>query len=77
MVWVQSDLRVIERRNAARVATGETSAEGVAGWMEEEFPFVADQRSWERSLVVVAGTPDREHDRATEVVMAPSLKPGA
>lgn len=77
VIWVQADLRVIERRNAARVASGETSAEGVARWMEEEFPFVADQRAWERSLVVVAGTPVRAHDPSTELILAPSLKPAS
>ncbi|MEN3282236.1 MAG: hypothetical protein V7607_3376 [Solirubrobacteraceae bacterium] len=74
VVWVQADLRVIERRNAARVDSGETSAEGVAGWMEEEFPFVANQRAWERSFVVVAGTMDRAHDPSTDVILAPSLE---
>lgn len=44
--------------------------------MEEEFPFVADQRAWERSLVVVAGTPVMAHDAATEVILAPSLTEG-
>lgn len=71
-VWVQSDLNAIERRNAARVAAGETSPSVVARWMHEEFSFVADQRPWERALVVVAGTPELPHDPSTEVVLAPS-----
>jgi uridine kinase len=75
VVWVQADLRGIERRNAARVVAGETTAEDVAGWMEEEYLFVADQRPWERSLVVVAGTPDLPHDPSTQLVLAPSLQP--
>ncbi|HEX7299130.1 MAG TPA: hypothetical protein VF257_08980 [Solirubrobacteraceae bacterium] len=75
VIWVQADLGVIERRNAARVDAGETTTQDVAGWMEEEDPFVADQRPWERSLVVVAGTPDLTHDPSTELVVAPSLKP--
>jgi hypothetical protein len=72
VVWVQSDLGVIERRNAARVAGGEADADGVARWMYEEFPFIADQRPWARAFVVVAGTPDLPHDPATEVVLAPA-----
>ena len=72
VVWVQSDLGVIERRNAARVAAGETDADGVARWMQEEFPFVADQRPWERAFVVVGGTPELSHDPSTEVVLGPS-----
>jgi hypothetical protein len=71
-VWVQSDLNAIERRNAARVAAGETNPSVVARWMHEEFPFVADQRPWERALVCVAGTPELPHDPSTEVVLAPS-----
>ena len=41
--------------------------------MQEEFPFVADQRPWERAFVVVAGTPELSHDPSTEVVLGPSL----
>jgi hypothetical protein len=72
VVWVQSDVSVIQQRNAARVAAGETDADGVARWMQEEFPFVADQRPWERAFVVVAGTPELSHDPSTEVVLGPS-----
>lgn len=68
--WVQSDLNAIARRNAARVAAGETDADGVAAWMKEEFPFVAQQRPWERAFIVVAGTPDLSHDLSSEVVLA-------
>jgi chloramphenicol 3-O-phosphotransferase len=75
-VWVQSELGAIERRNAARVAAGETNASLVARWMAEEFPFVADQRPWERALVCVAGTPELPHDPSTEVVLAPTPLPG-
>jgi hypothetical protein len=71
-VWVQSDLNAIERRNAARVAAGQTNPSVVARWMHEEFPFVADQRPWERALVCVAGAPELPHDPSTEVVLAPS-----
>jgi hypothetical protein len=75
VVWVQSDLRVVERRNAARVAGGDVDADGVARWMREEFPFLADQRPWARAFVVVAGTPDLPHDPAAEVVLAPPPGP--
>jgi hypothetical protein len=74
-VWVQSDLNAIERRNGARVAAGETNASVVARWMQEEFPFVAEQRPWERALVVAAGTPELSHDPSSEVVLAPSPSP--
>jgi hypothetical protein len=74
-VWVQSDLIAIGRRNAARVAAGETNPSVLARWMHEEFAFVADQRPWERALVCVAGTPELPHDPSTEVVLAPSPSP--
>jgi uridine kinase len=74
-VWVQADLGAIERRNAARVAAGETNPSVVARWMQEEFPFVADQRPWERALVIAAGTPELPHDPSTEVVLAPAPWP--
>lgn len=74
-VWVQSDLSAIERRNAARVAAGEANPSVVARWMQEEFPFVAHQRPWERALVVAAGTPELPHDPSTEVVLAPAPSP--
>jgi nucleotide-binding universal stress UspA family protein len=70
-VWVQSDLNAIERRNAARVAAGETSPSVVARWMHEEFPFVADQRPWERALLVVAGTPELNYS-PTPVLVVPA-----
>lgn len=63
VLWVQSDFAEAERRGIARDV-----AEGVNGdleqatafwheWMGEELPFVADQRTWERACLVVAGTP--------------------
>jgi len=69
IVWVQADVNVIGRRNAARVAAGEAERDGVAKWMAEEFPFVADQRPWERAFSIVAGTSDLRHDPANEVVL--------
>ena len=69
IVWVQADVNVIERRNAARIASGETDRDGVTKWMAEEFPFVADQRPWERAFSIVAGTSDLRHDPANQVVV--------
>jgi hypothetical protein len=37
--------------------------------MQEEEPFVADQRAWERAFAVVAGTPELPFDSTTEVVL--------
>jgi hypothetical protein len=54
------------------VAAGEADGDGVAGWVAEEFPFVADQRSWARAFARVAGSSDLNHDRANEVVLGTS-----
>ena len=61
---------MIERRNAARVAAGETTSTGVAGWMGEELPFVAARRHWEHADLIVAGTPVLAYDPRTEIVVA-------
>jgi hypothetical protein len=71
IVWVQSDVAVRNRREAARVAAGESDADVSERWMREEIPFVAGQRPWERALVVVAGTPSEPHDPHTKAVVAP------
>jgi uridine kinase len=62
-VWVQSDFAEAEQRGLAR-----DLAQGVNGdraqtiafwheWMAQELRFLQQQRPWERSCVVVAGSP--------------------
>ncbi len=70
VVWVQSDLRAIKRRNQARVAAGEITPSVFAQWMEQEWVFIADQRPWERALTVATGTPELPYDPRTEIVVA-------
>ena len=70
VIWVQSDRAVRDQREAARVAAGETDAEVSERWLKEELPFVADQRPWERALLVASGTPDEPHDPDTQAVVA-------
>jgi hypothetical protein len=74
IVWVQADLDVSLRRDAARLASGEIDEAAYARWMQEEIPFVGDQRAWERAFAIVAGTPDLPFDHATEIVLG---NPGA
>ena len=69
-VWVQADELVLAERNAARIASGETSSAAVAGWMSEELPFLAEDRPWERATKVVAGSPELRYDETTEVLVA-------
>lgn len=76
VVWVQSDFAEAERRGIARDVAEDVNgdAEEAAAfwheWMEQEVPFVADQRPWERACVVVAGTRVLDHDPG-QVVLAP------
>jgi hypothetical protein len=69
-VWLQADENVIAKRNAARIASGETTSAGVAGWMSEEIPFLAADRPWQRATKIVAGTPELRYDEAEEVLVA-------
>jgi hypothetical protein len=43
------------------------------GWMAEEIPFNAAQRTWERADIIVCGTPEIPYDPGTEIVIAPPL----
>jgi hypothetical protein len=83
LVWVQSDEREAERRRHARDLNPGAldmanqalagSAPDHAGWMAEEVPFNAAQRTWERADVIVCGTPEIPCDPRTEVVVATPL----
>jgi hypothetical protein len=56
VIWVQSDPDVVECRSRARVDAGEIDAAGYEGWMSEEVPFQARERTWERADLVVSGS---------------------
>ena len=82
LIWVQSDNIETERRRLARErdpgaldmanqALGGSPFDN-AGWMAEEVPFNAAQRSWERADFIVSGTPEIPYDPSTEIVGAPS-----
>jgi hypothetical protein len=81
LIWVQSDETEAERRRLGRDRN--PSAIDVAnfppggspldheGWMAEEIPFNAAQRSWERGDIVVCGTPEIPCDLVREIVVGP------
>jgi hypothetical protein len=85
VIWVQSDEREAERRRLARdqnpdaLDLANEPLGGVpfdhAGWMAEEIPFNAAQRTWERADIIVCGTPQIPYDPSTEVVVAPPPGP--
>ena len=87
VIWVQADEREAGRRRLARdrdpdaldlanQAVGGSPSDH-AGWMAEEIPFNAAQRTWERADVIVCGTPQIPCDPGTEVVVAPPPRPAA
>jgi ABC-type dipeptide/oligopeptide/nickel transport system ATPase component len=69
-IWVQSDLDETIRRDRARIAAGEISADAYKAWMTEEVSFQGSERTWERVAAIVSGTPELAHEPATEVVAA-------
>ncbi len=83
LIWVQADEREAARRSAARVANppaadlANKAVDGAPfdeeGWMAEEIPFNAAQRTWERADIIVCGTPEIPYDRSTEIVIAPPV----
>ncbi len=85
LIWVQADEREAARRSAARAADppaadlANKAADGAPfdedGWMAEEIPFNAAQRTWERADIIVCGTPEIPHDPNTEIVIAPPPSP--
>lgn len=81
LIWVQADEREAAQRAVARAAV--PTAADLAnravdeapfddeGWMAEEIPFNAAQRTWERADIIVCGTPEVPYDPSTEIVIAP------
>ena len=85
LIWVQADEREAARRSAARAVNppaadlANKAADGTPfdedGWMAEEIPFNAAQRTWERADIIVCGTPDIPYNPATEIVISGAKRP--
>jgi hypothetical protein len=83
LIWVQADVREAGRRAVARAVKppaadlANMAVAGVPfneeGWMAEEIPFNAAQRTWERADIIVCGTPEMPCDPSTEIVIAPPV----
>ncbi|GAA3338086.1 hypothetical protein GCM10020358_16880 [Amorphoplanes nipponensis] len=69
VVWVESPREDVDRRDAERVAAGETTPADYAAWKAEEDPFLAAERTWERAAFVIAGWPALPHDPRAEFVI--------
>ena len=72
VVWVQADFGRAETRGVARDGGDAAAVSFWNEWMAAELPFLAEQRPWERADFVVSGTPDLEHDPASQIVLAES-----
>ncbi len=70
VIWVQADLEEAKARGVKRDGGDAGAAEFWEEWMGEEFPFLADQRPWERANVVINGTPEGKHDLSTHIMIA-------
>jgi hypothetical protein len=70
VIWVQSDAVAAERRGIARDGGDDAAASFWHEWQQEEEPFLADQRPWERADVIVAGTPTGVQAPAGQLVIA-------
>lgn len=55
VIWVQAEPRLRERRDRDRIRRGEIDQAGYEGWMSEEIPFQAAERTWERADLIVSG----------------------
>ena len=77
-VWVQSDSMQARRRGIERDGGDQAAADFWNEWDEQEIPFLAEDRPWERALMVVCGTPDLahvSHNPGTELLVGRSAQP--
>ncbi len=70
VIWVQADLEEAKARGIERDGGDTEAAEFWEEWMGEEFPFLVDQRPWERADFIVNGTSELEYDLFAQVVVA-------
>ena len=76
-IWVQSDHAESRRRGLERDGGKQSDIDLWDEWEDEEQPFLAEDRPWERALAIVCGTPQLtgiDFDETTEVVVGRSLR---
>jgi hypothetical protein len=56
IIWVQADLDQTLARDQKRVTAGEITLDAYKGWMRQERPFQAEQKTWTRARVIVCGS---------------------
>ncbi len=72
-VWIQGDLDEQERLLVGRDGDSAQQRQHVANWLQEELPFLLREEPWKRATLIVGGPAPIEHDRITEVVVAPPI----
>ena len=74
-IWMQGDLDEQERRLVARDGDSTAQQHHIAGWLAEELPLMLRERPWQKATIVVAGTPELDHDPDAEIVVASPAAP--
>ena len=74
-IWMQGDLDEQERRLVARDGDSAAQQHHIAGWLAEELPLMLREQPWQKATIVVAGTPELDHDPDTEIVVASPAAP--
>ena len=74
-IWMQGDLDEQERRLVARDGDSAAQRDHIAGWLAEELPLMLREQPWRKATIVVAGTPELDHDPDTEIVVASPAAP--
>jgi hypothetical protein len=74
-VWMQGDLDEQERLLVVRDGDSRQQREHVANWLLEELPFMVREQPWARAAMIVAGSPQLDHDPDAELVIASPTSP--
>ena len=69
-IWMQGDLDEQERRLVARDGDSPAQRQHIARWLAEELPLMLREQPWEKATIIVAGTPELDHDPDAEIVVA-------
>jgi hypothetical protein len=69
-IWLQGDLDEQERWLVARDGDSAAQRHHIAGWLAEELPLMLREQPWQKATIVVAGTPELDHDPDAQIVVA-------
>ncbi len=69
IIWVETDEPTRSERDAVRLAAGEMSAAGFAGWMAEENAYTTREQPWRHADLIGYGGESVAYDPEREVVV--------